>query len=85
MSCCGSPRPAFDARPLAPGALPPAGAALAAPGQPLFQYHGSSTLVVTGPVTGRRYHFAAPGAQLRVDRHDAASLLHVPVLRPVRG
>jgi hypothetical protein len=49
-----------------------------------MQYVGQSALTVTGPVTGRTYRFAAPGASLAVNRHDAASLLYVPTLRPVR-
>ena len=51
---------------------------------PEFRYIGTSSLTVTGPVTGRSYRFAAPGARLEVNRHDAASLLYVPSLQPVR-
>ena len=52
--------------------------------QPEFRYTGATTLTVTGPVTGRTYRFAAPGARLQVNWHDAASLLYVPSLQPVR-
>jgi len=47
-----------------------------------MQYVGGTALTVTGPVTGRVYRFAAPGARLSVNRHDAASLLYVPSLKP---
>lgn len=92
MSCCGH-------RPLRPDGAgggtvhgsPAMGAGLSAadtPGSrashPEFRYTGATTLTVTGPVTGRTYRFAAPGARLEVNRHDAASLLYVPSLQPVR-
>jgi hypothetical protein len=61
-----------------------AGASGARPTNPEFRYIGGSSLTVTGPVTGHTYRFAAPGARLEVNRHDAASLLYVPSLQPVR-
>jgi len=36
---------------------------------------------VFGPVTGRRYHFAHPGALLAVDERDGPSMAGVPNLR----
>jgi hypothetical protein len=60
------------------------GAAADRPTHPEFRYVGATSLTVTGPVTGRAYRFAAPGARLEVNRHDAASLLHVPTLQAVR-
>jgi hypothetical protein len=59
-----------------------------APRDPLLEYIGRTSLVVTGPVTGRTYRFERPGAQLRVSVHDAAPLLQAlrragsPPLRP---
>lgn len=49
----------------------------------LFEYRGSASLVVTGPITGREYRFPRQGAKIAVDRHDAPSLLYVPNLEPV--
>jgi len=48
-----------------------------------FIYLGRTTLRVTGPVTGTVYHFATPGARLRIDVCDAVALQRVPVLRAV--
>ncbi len=46
-------------------------------------YVGRTALSVTGPASGVIYRFAGPGARLRVDARDAASLLKVSVLRAV--
>jgi hypothetical protein len=53
------------------------------PADPLFEYVGSTTLQVTGPVTGRQYRFEGRGARRAISRHDAPSLLHIPGLRRV--
>jgi hypothetical protein len=53
------------------------------PRDPEFEYLGATSLLVTGPVTGRTYRFDRRGDRRTVSRHDAASLLHVPTLRPV--
>jgi len=89
MSCCGrSPMPSqarsgvFHNTPGTPGSLASSAQASAAPTDPWMQYVGGTALTVTGPVTGRVYRFAAPGARLSVNRHDAASLLYVPSLKP---
>ena len=78
MSCCGKNRPARrvenngptrDMRtPRTPRAL-------------YFEYVGKTGLAVFGPVTGRRYHFAHPGALLAVDERDGPSMAGVPNLR----
>ena len=60
-----------------------------APGRPAggptravrYRYVGDSRLVVEGPLSGRRYFFARPGAEQLVDPRDAPSLFSVPVLR----
>lgn len=46
-----------------------------------FVYEGHRGLSVEGPLTGRRYRFAAPGAVVEVDGRDAPSLTAVPGLR----
>lgn len=46
-----------------------------------YRYVGESRLIVEGPMTGRRYFFEHPGAELVVDSRDAESLVRVPVLR----
>jgi len=96
MSCCGNRPLRTDGADRATGgpgssawsggspAVPHPGAAAARPADPEFRYVGASSLTVTGPVTGRAYRFAAPGARLAVNRHDAPSLLYVPSLQPVR-
>lgn len=48
-----------------------------------YRYLGDSRLVVEGPLSGRRYFFAQPGAEQLVDPRDAPSLSGVPVLRRV--
>ncbi|MCA9003092.1 MAG: hypothetical protein KDB61_14300 [Planctomycetes bacterium] len=48
-----------------------------------FEYVGRTSLILTGPYTGRRYWFKRPGAQLPVDSRDRPALLAVPVLRLV--
>jgi hypothetical protein len=94
MSCCGHRplRPDGAGGSVhgghALGAGTPAGAPPDTAGtrasHPEFRYTGATSLTVTGPVTGRTYRFAGPGARLEVNRHDAASLLYVPSLQPVR-
>ena len=37
-------------------------------------YHGSGSIVVVGPHTGRRYRFAKDGTILEVDRRDALQM-----------
>jgi hypothetical protein len=83
MSCCGRRLAGAQAhsQSLGSGPLP---APRVAAGEPVFEYIGGSSLTVTGPITGRRYHFDATGARRAVNRHDAASLLHVPSLRHIR-
>ena len=48
-----------------------------------YRYSGESRLIVEGPLTGRRYFFDRPGAELAVDARDADSLAGVAVLRRV--
>ena len=48
-----------------------------------FQYVGSTSLSALGPLSGRRYHFAAPGTVVQVDPRDRASLATIPNLRQV--
>jgi hypothetical protein len=48
-----------------------------------FQYTGETSMTVVGPVTGQRYIFTAPGAQVRVDPRDRSYLLGIPRLRQV--
>jgi hypothetical protein len=48
-----------------------------------FEYTGQTGLTVIGPVSGRRYRFDGPGAQVVVDPRDRPSLVVVPKLRQV--
>jgi hypothetical protein len=54
------------------------------PASVVFEYTGATGLTVVSPVTGKRYRFDAPGAQLTVDARDHNMLLYVPNLRPTR-
>jgi len=51
----------------------------------VFQYVGTTGLTVEGPITGKRYRFAAPGARVAVDGRDAPSVRGVPNLRLLPG
>ena len=91
MSCCGQQRSASrpsrgnaTARPTNDGGASagPAGHA-ADRSHAYFQYVGRTAATVTGGVTGARYHFARPGAVVRVDPRDRRSVSQVPVLRQV--
>jgi hypothetical protein len=79
MSCCGKMRQQYRGS---------AGAARGAdaPGRQFvvrFEYIGGSSLTAIGPVSGRRYRFAQPGAQLAVDPRDRPGLARIPHLRQV--
>jgi hypothetical protein len=83
MSCCGKNREQFLAGPLGSKAAPPASQHLqrAAYTRAIFEYIGNTGLTVVAPVTGRRYRFDHPGAQVEVDLRDRRSLAAVPLLR----
>jgi hypothetical protein len=49
----------------------------------VYRYEGTTALTVIGRATNRRYHFAAPGAELAVDWRDTASVAQVPSLREI--
>jgi hypothetical protein len=49
-----------------------------------FEYVGKTRMTVLSPITGIRYHFDSPGAQVVVDARDQGMMIHVPDLRPVR-
>jgi hypothetical protein len=55
-----------------------------APTQVQFEYVGKTKMTVLSPITGIRYQFDSPGAQLVVDVRDQGMMIHVPDLRPVR-
>lgn len=48
---------------------------------PSFEYIGTTSLTVTGPVSGARYRFSHRGSLVHVDPRDSAALARVPVLR----
>ncbi|HVR39104.1 MAG TPA: hypothetical protein VMU84_08400 [Thermoanaerobaculia bacterium] len=50
----------------------------------IFRYDGRTTLTVIGRVTGRRYWFREPGAEIAVELRDRASMQQVPNVREVR-
>jgi len=72
MSCCGKGRlQATGQRESAPGAGP----------RVIVEYIGTTSMVVISPLTGRRYHFAGPGARLDADARDRQYLMGIPHLR----
>ncbi len=77
MSCCGGNRN--------PRIVPPRATTTRAATATVFRYEGARELTVFGRVTGRRYWFARPGAELAVDPRDRASMRLVPNLREVLG
>lgn len=83
MSCCGKARAAArDAMPAqSPAVVPPARIPLPIGQTIQFEYVGTSSLTIVGPVTGQRYHFAAPGARLGIDVRDRRYLQNLPRLR----
>lgn len=83
MSCCGKTPEASQA---AFASKPTPAAGFSAPVrqfEPRFAYVGATALTVVGPVTGRRYRFERPFAQLAVDPRDRPGLARVPTLRAV--
>lgn len=47
----------------------------------LFEYTGTTAMTVVGPISGVKYRFGSPGARLRVDVRDVASMTFVPNLQ----
>ena len=66
-----------------PGSSRPVAAA-GSHGAVQFEYVGRSAITAIGPVTGRRYAFSTPGAQIAVDPRDRHALAQVPTLRQLR-
>jgi hypothetical protein len=90
MGCCGNRRLQARATALAmPGGTDAAAGAVQRRTAPapevVFQYAGPTGLTVQGPITGKRYRFASPGARVAVDGRDAPSVRGVPNLRLVPG
>lgn len=87
MSCCGSKRQqavasAFGSAGTASTAVPNPNAARGpGPIGVTFVYDGVAGLIVSGPMTGRRYRFAERGARLVVDALDAPHFDGMPKLR----
>jgi hypothetical protein len=49
----------------------------------VFRYTGRTQSTVAGPVSGRYYRFASPGATVEADPRDAPWLEQLPDLRRV--
>ena len=85
--CCGGKRttmrPSSAYRPSADAGPAPIGTERSDAGTSYFQQVGSGALVVQGPVSGKRYRFAA-GATVAVDSRDRASLMRIPYIREIR-
>ena len=82
MSCCGkTPEPYLPSASQPTPAVGMSGSSRQF--EVRFAYVGATALTVMGPVTGRRYRFERPFAQLVVDPRDRPGLAHVPTLRAV--
>ena len=65
------------------GTTKPAPESTLAGAGPVFEYVGRTGLTVTGPMTGLRYRFDRPNAQVQVDPRDRQALAAIPALRVV--
>lgn len=87
MSCCGNKRAEFlppqtlDNRQGSPADRPFPRAA--PPTRVVFEYSGQPSIIVVGPVSGRRYRFDGAGSRVEVDPRDRRSLAVTPRLRQV--
>jgi hypothetical protein len=84
MGCCGKNRPVarfaqVDETPRVTFTPP------ATVSAEYFEYVGKTSLTAVGPVTRRRYRFAAPGAVVEVDGYDAPGMAGVPNLRRIKS
>jgi len=73
-ACCGHENGAPGGR-RTNRAMPPA--------RFFFRYQGRTQATVAGPVSGKYYRFAAPGAIVEADPRDAPWLEQLPDLRRV--
>ena len=87
MGCCGKNRSAIRAveNHVLENHDPPRLTFTPRPGFQYFEYVGLTGITAFGPVTGRRYRFANPGAIIAVDDRDAPSMAGVPNLRRTRA
>jgi hypothetical protein len=83
MSCCGRGSTVGSV------SLPRSGGSVSAQSNAratlaVFRYEGGASLTVIGGVTGKRYRFSGPGAEVAVDIQDRSSVRQVPRLREMR-
>lgn len=89
--CCGKNRAAARAAAVAGGVAGRGQAAAAVAPAPasatseiMFEYVGTGSVAIRGPVSGRVYRFAAPGDRVRVDARDRPGLSSMAAVRWVR-
>ena len=75
MACCGSESGAPGGRHTNRAGVPPL--------RFFFRYTGRTQSTVAGPVSGRYYRFAAPGATVEADPRDVPWLEQLPDLRRI--
>ncbi len=51
----------------------------------LFQYIGSSSLLIKGLLSGKNYDFASPGTILEIDPRDRSILRALPKIKQLEG
>lgn len=84
MSCCGGNRSGRAGGPVTRGTTPAAPVQVSLPRVVVFRYYGETSLLVFGRVTGRKYRFERPGAEVAVDPRDAPSIANVANLKEMR-
>ena len=84
MSCCGGNRSSRPSGSVARNASPANPVQVSIPRVVVFRYDGRNSLLVFGRVTGRKYRFERPGAEVAVDPRDAASLATIATMTEVR-
>ena len=87
MGCCGKNRSAIRAveNHVGENHNPPRVTSAPQPSFQYFEYVGATGITALGPITGRRYRFATPGAIVAIDDRDAPSMAGVPNVRRARA
>ena len=77
MACCGQRRAMASNGRLADGGV----SRRTASREALYEYTGTASMTVSGPVSRTTYRFDGPGAKVQIDPRDLASMAGLPDLR----
>jgi hypothetical protein len=80
MACCGQRRALASVS----GRAVEAGRPRTVSRVALYEYTGTTGMTVTGPVSGMKYRFGQPAAQVQIDLRDVSSLAGLPNLRRIQ-